>query len=93
MSRSPALALLLLAACSVGGLTPAKLEAAKEKVHAMQPRDAAVSSLTAELVPATKSTDEGASWFAPDGDKCRELSVAFAGDVVGSIELKPSPCP
>jgi hypothetical protein len=85
----------LLAACSTGGaaLTPDKLEAAQGKVHAMQPRDQALSALTPLLGEPTRTDEGSVSWFAPDGDGCRELRVGLMGDMVGNVELKKSACP
>lgn len=85
----------LLAACSTGGgaLTPEKLQAAQDKVHAMQPREQAIATLKPLLGDPTRTDEAGMSWFAPDGDGCRELRVGLMGEMVGNVELKKSPCP
>jgi len=100
----PALAVALsltLAACTGGagsgsgssGLTPDKLEEAKGSVRAMQPKAEAMTALEGALGKPATTDDSSASWFAKDGDACKELHVQLMGDMVGNVELKKSPCP
>jgi nicotinamide mononucleotide (NMN) deamidase PncC len=90
----PALA-LLFAACTTGpaGPTVASLEQAKEKVHAMQPKADALAAVEGIAGPPTTQDDAGMSWFAKEGDSCRELRVQIMGDAVGNVTLKKSDCP
>ena len=67
---------VVLIACNMGGgpagLTVEQLTEAQGKVHAMQPKDLAMEALSSLGEPAKKD-DAGASWFAKDGDGCKEL--------------------
>lgn len=94
MSRIVA-CLALLTACNMGGsaLTVEALEGAKDKVHAMQPKDKALEALKPTLGDPAVTDDTHFSWYAPDGEKCRELRVNFMGDTVGQVELKKGDCP
>ena len=85
---------LALAACTGGGggLTVEQLNAAKDSVHSMQPKADAMKALESLGAPA-KSDENGMSWFAKDGDGCKELHVQMIGDMVGSTEIKKSACP
>ena len=88
-------ACLLLTACTGGtsGPTVEKLEEAKDLVRAMQPKAEAMTALEGALGAPATSDDSGASWFAKDGERCKELKVQLMGDMVGTVTLKKADCP
>lgn len=94
MTRFVCLASIFVA-CSFGssGPTLKQLEQAQDKVHAMQPAEAATQALVPLLGEPAARSDVAMSWYAPDGEACRELRVELMGDVVGSVKVKKGPCP
>lgn len=86
-------AALMTACTGTSGPSPEKLEEAKGLVRAMQPKAEAMAALEGALGAPAKSDDAGASWFAKDGERCKELHVQMMGDMVGNVELKKADCP
>ena len=74
-------------------LTPEQLEKAKGMVHAMQPAAEAKTKLVEALGEPASEDGAGMSWFAPSGDKCKQLSVGKMGDTVATIDIKEADCP
>jgi len=76
-----------------GGLTPEQLEEGKSLVHALQPLDDAKAKLNEKLGPPTSTDDSSMSWFAKAGDGCKQLTLNFSGEMVGSATIADAPCP
>ena len=93
---APALAALLLAACTgtaTSGPSPDDLDEAKGLVRAMQPKDEAMKAVEGKLGAPAKVDENGASWFAKDGERCKELHIQLMGDMVGNVDVKKADCP
>ena len=84
----------LLTACGgSSGLTKAQLEEGQGLIHGFQPWEEAEPVIVGKLGAPAKNENDTLFWYAPDGDKCAQLSVQNMGGTVGTIALETVACP